>query len=118
MLVQKVPWEAPLHDAQGSAVALGLQCHDTGPHDGPKRIEKEGKVRKWGTRLDRLGADCRAQLGLRGTPKYMQHDSKPNTAQTRGAHKIGANSPVVYSTQPNKIQTTGLVIRADGKTQS
>lgn len=49
--------------------------------------------------------------------KYMQHDSKPNATQMRDAHKTSANTALIYTTQPNKTQTTNLAIKADGKTK-
>lgn len=55
------------------------------------------------------------QLGLRGMLERMWHDSNPNSTQTHDVHKIGANTALIYITQPNKSQITGLAIKVDEK---
>lgn len=44
-----------------------------------ERKGREGREKKEG-----LGIDPRARLRLRGTPEYIQLNSKPNAAQMRG----------------------------------
>lgn len=54
---------------------------------------------------------------LRGASECMRDDSKPNATQTCNTYKIRASTTLIYTTQPDKKQTDGLAIGANGKYQ-
>lgn len=80
-----------------------------------KNRRKRGKERWEGREMK--GKALRARLGLIGIPKCMRYNSKLSATQTHDAHKTGANMALINIIQQNEIQTTGLAIGADRKTQ-